>query len=66
MRLDALPHPGMELEGSRGERWLVIRRSWTGDPTSADHTTLTLHLVRAGSPEDPRAPRPTPTRTEET
>jgi hypothetical protein len=58
-------HPGTEVEIG-ADRWLVMRRSYTPGRYSAedcDNTmTITVELVRSGSPADPRAIQPTPPR----
>jgi hypothetical protein len=53
--------PGGEQALADGSRWLVIQRSVSGlgEPTAtADLITVTFHLVRAGSPADPRTGDP--------
>jgi hypothetical protein len=63
----ALSHPGREIQIG-AERWLFMRRSYRRDSADPDlrdnYMTITVELVRAGSPADPRqlpadAPRPT-------
>jgi hypothetical protein len=63
----AITHPGREIQIG-AERWLFMRRSYERPEASltehGDRMTITVELVRAGSPADPRrlpadAPRPT-------
>lgn len=49
IRLDDL-RPGMETVATNGDRYLVLRRTW-----NQERKALTIELVAAGGPSDPRA-----------
>lgn len=52
--------PGREVEAGPGDMWLILRRSYTRPDNSPegrdDRMTITVELVRSGSPSDPRYP----------
>lgn len=61
----AATRPGREVENG-ADCWLILRRSCNNDEPFGryDRMTITVELVRSGSPTDPRrlpddAPRPT-------